>query len=69
MVVKRRKNVYSLFIVDVAIAAPLEVGQRDDGTYYTGVVYIFRGDSVTSISTVYSQVRTIWCSLDVVEGG
>ena len=32
------------------------MGQREDGTYYTGVVYIFRGDSLTSISTDYSQV-------------
>ena len=44
-------------VVDVAIAAPLEVGQHDDGTYYTGVVYIFRSDSATSILTDYSQVR------------
>ena len=51
------KGLLRLVVVDVAIAAPLEVGQRDDGTYYTGVVYIFRGDSATSILTDYSQVR------------
>ena len=43
-------------MIDVAIAAPLETGQRDDGTEYTGVVYIFRGVSPTSIAAEYSQV-------------
>ena len=43
-------------MVDVAIAAPLETGLQDDGTEYTGVVYIFRGISPTLISTEYSQV-------------
>lgn len=46
-------------VVDVAIAAPLEVGQHKDGRDYIGKIYIFRGNSITSISTSHSQVGPI----------